>query len=636
MRKALFVPFALVALVAMSLGTGPATSAPQGVTRSISGTVSVDPSIRRNAPYGAALADTPVPPSPETVGCFDHDFINVRANQECTNQSAPGFFGRGQAQNEPSVAVNPLDPDNVIIGQNDYRNGDGACGVNFSLDGGRRWGSGLVPQNFTRGFAGGLRHYWTSGGDTSIAFDTRGVAYLSCLVFERSFPVHETGVERPFGASALVVFRSVDKGASWSFPGDHVVTTTGTGEDGVGLHDKNWLTADNNPNSPYADRLYMSWTRYNAEFTSAPIGFAWSDDHGVTWHDVGNVSGSSSSLCPVPTGGPNPAGTCDNSQFSVPFVTPNGNVYVVFNNYNNCNGAYDAFGLAECPQPANDNHFQVLVVRSTDGGETFGAPVKVGEFYDLPDCATYTHEAGSFGRACVPTAPLTKKSVFRATNYPSPVALSNDRIVITYGSYINRHSHQQRAAGDGYCKPNGLYDATFLPLYEGVGQTNGCNNDIIASTSNNGGASFNGTATSVRRMPVVSDENPNGQLADQFFQWSAGTPSGKVATMYYDRKYNQAMKTGRIDVSMNPSLNGTPVRVTNRTMPPGNDFPGVSGYSLFLGDYNAIAVGSDGVAHPAWPDTRNPIYTFDPSGDPRDLIFAGFSADIYTAAVPAP
>ena len=62
----------------------------------------------------------------------------------------------------------------------------------------------------------------------------------------------------------------------------------------------------------------------------------------------------------------------------------------------------------------------MLIVKSTDGGASFGTPVKVSDYYDLPDCLTYTGQ--NAGRACVPTAPLSNRSIFRATNYPVGVA----------------------------------------------------------------------------------------------------------------------------------------------------------------------------------------------------------------------
>ena len=49
---------------------------------------------------------------------------------------------------------------------------------------------------------------------------------------------------------------------------------------------------------------------------------------------------------------------------------------------------------------------------------------------------------------------------------------------------------------------------------------------------------------------------------------------------------------------------------------------------------DAVAVGSDGMIHPVWADTRNPIYVFDPSsGDARTLFSGGHGADIYTATI---
>ena len=266
----------------------------------------------------------------------------------------------------------------------------------------------------------------------------------------------------------------------------------------------------------------------------------------------------------------------------------------------------------------------MLIVKSTDGGNTFSSPVKVTNFYDLPDCFTYTGESAF--RACVPTAPATHRSVFRAENYPSGAALSDTRIVVDFGSYINPHSNETL----GNCSPNGLSALTGLNKFSGVGVVNGCNNDILRSVSVNGGASFTGTKTDPRELPAISNEGT--QLADQWWQWTAKAPNGKAVTSYYDRQYGTDMATGAMDVTL---FNGssTHIRVTDASMPAGNDFPGVHGFSTFFGDYSGIAVGSDGVAHPVWMDNRNPLFSFDPSADPRVLFKVGFQADIYTASI---
>ena len=174
----------------------------------------------------------------------------------------------------PSRSTRPIRATS-LISQNDYREGDGHCGVDWSIDGGKHWGSQLAPMGFGLPILdnGGVRHYWTSGGDTSVAFDSTGEAYLMCQVFDRGFATDERGPLSPFGASAFMIFRSADGGASWSFPGDYVVTTGG-GEDPnatIGLLDKEYMTIDNNPSSPHKDRIYVTWSNYSPDFTADPI-----------------------------------------------------------------------------------------------------------------------------------------------------------------------------------------------------------------------------------------------------------------------------------------------------------------------------------------------------------------------------
>jgi hypothetical protein len=442
-----------------------------------------------------------------------------------------------------------------------------------------------------------------------VAFDSSGEAYLFCLAFNRGEPTSDSGLP----ASGLFLFRSANGGASWNFPGSPVKQSPGDGSDGIGLLDKPYMAVDTGRNSPFRDRIYVAWAEYNVDFSADPIGFAWSDDHGATWNLVPAISGVSAALCPVNFDG-SPAGTCNANQFPQPFTAPNGDLYVVFQNFNNA--------LAD----ANDNHNQMLIVKSTDGGASFGAPVKVSDFNELPDCLTYTNHDP--GRSCVPTAPLSDRSIFRASNYPSAAATSNNRIVVTLGSYLNRHSNPER----GNCASAGINPATGLPLYTGVGEENGCNNDIVVSVSTDAGASFTGTTTPVAELPSISDERAT--LADQWWQWAALNPRGGVTVAYYDRKYGDAQQTGFMDITMRRG-NGNHVRVTNQSLPPTQEFPEAGASSgIFIGDYMGVAVGSDGMAHPIWTDTRNPIFTPSTGGDVRQLVNAGQGSDIYTRSLP--
>ena len=130
----------------------------------------------------------------------------------------------------------------------------------------------------------------------------------------------------------------------------------------------------------------------------------------------------------------------------------------------------------------NDNHNQILLAKSTDGGVTFSAPVKVGDYYDLPDCATYQNGADP-GRACVPEKGDTANSFFRATNYPSARSTRGPaQVVVTFGSYINKYSNESNG-----CAPAGLSARHWRNLFTGVKTIGACNNDILLSVSNDGG-----------------------------------------------------------------------------------------------------------------------------------------------------
>jgi hypothetical protein len=293
-----------------------------------SGVVSVDPEGAGTAGTARAKAEAataeppgggsvPAPSVSGTSGCNDVDDGNVRVNQECTNQSEAALLGRGQAQNETAIAVNPKNPRHLLAGQNDYRRGDGACGADWSQDGGRHWGSELAPLGFTAPGFTGARHYWNASGDPSVAFDSSGEAYLFCLAFDRAPPTSDFDS----AASGLVLFRSANGGASWNFPAVPVKLSPGDGSDAIGLLDKPYMAIDAAKNSRFRDRIYVAWAEYNLDFTADPIGFAWSDDHGATWNLTGAISGTSPELCPVTFDG-SPAGTCNANQFPQPFTAP--------------------------------------------------------------------------------------------------------------------------------------------------------------------------------------------------------------------------------------------------------------------------------------------------------------------------
>ena len=138
--------------------------------------------------------------------------------------------------------------------------------------------------------------------------------------------------------------------------------------------------------------------------------------------------------------------------------------------------------------------------------------MKVADYNDLPDCATY-QDGAEADSSCVPEKGTTANSFFRATNYPSGAVdpTNPDRVVVTFGSYISRHSNE-----DNGCVPAGFSEDTGNPLYEGVKTVGACNNDILVSASDDGGASFSGGDTDVRELPSATSA-ARQRTTDQWF-----------------------------------------------------------------------------------------------------------------------
>ena len=532
--------------------------------------------------------------SPSGQGeCGENIGGNVKVNQNCQNIADPALAGRGQAQNEEAIAIDPNNPDHMVASQNDYRRGDGNCYGAYSLDGGHHWSDSTIPMSFVYGTPtwGTPREYWQAGGDTSVAWDTKGNAYLSCQTFNRG-----TGVSpNPDQSSAFYVFRSTgNNGGSWNFPGRPVVEHNDTAGSGTVLEDKNYLTVDNHVGSPFQDRLYETWTTFAADGT-AYIYEAHSSDYGESFSAPVLVS-KDSPLCPFTYGIGTPQGKCNENQFSNPFTGADGSLYVAWSNYNTATSNLSGTG---------DNSYQVLIAKSTDGGVTFSAPVQVGKYFDLPDCLTY--QQSDPGRACVPEKGPSTNSVFRATNYPvGDVNPKNQsQVVVSYGSYINQDSKESNG-----CRPTGFNPSTGQPLYTGAKTAGACNNDILLSVSKDGGATFTGTGADPRTVATVNPD-PDQAKSDQFWQWQVFSKDGKLAIDYYDRQYGKSTGspaipsdeyTGSSDITLSGSKDLTSwgtTRVTSSSMPPPTQFAG-----QFYGDY--IGMDATDKAAPIWADTRDP------------------------------
>ena len=102
---------------AQSFGYGKLTPAQKA---HVSGLLSLElggEGLRTATPARSSLT-TVTPP-----GCDVNLGSDIKVNQNCLNITDSDLQGRGQAQNETYVAVDPLNSRNIVAGYNDYRRG---------------------------------------------------------------------------------------------------------------------------------------------------------------------------------------------------------------------------------------------------------------------------------------------------------------------------------------------------------------------------------------------------------------------------------------------------------------------------------------------------------------------------------
>ncbi len=275
---------------------------------------------------------------------------NVRVTT--ANFATAATFGYGSSvggpadvlqQNEPSIAVNPVDPSKAAIGVNDVRSlptsGDAWQSLAFSTDGGAAWSESLVP-----GFPGDRGCPTISpvcgngaGSDPYVAFDRSNNLFFAFIAFQR--------VIAPDEAANAIAVAKYDASGSTAVYQKTVIVERGT----IGLgkqEDKEALAVDTNHDSPFKNNIYVSWSRFTGAFDH--LYFARSTDHGDSYSQ------------PIKLDEGTPA-----IQASSIAVAPDGAVFI----------AYRKFNLN--PPPGTPQENAIFVVTSIDGGATFTKPILV-------------------------------------------------------------------------------------------------------------------------------------------------------------------------------------------------------------------------------------------------------------------
>ena len=270
---------------------------------------------------------------------------------------------------ESDIQIDPTNANHLIGSSKWFVSPDAynhQLGFYESWDAGKTWPvQGHIP-----GYEG-----WADATDPVGAFDRWGNYYSLLLPYEfyynpdgsKSYAINPNREPNPT-LNAEVIAISVRKHGATSVDGWS--TANGTKDlvatyDSKGIEpDKQWITIDNNPGSPYRDRIYTMWVAFTALSSKPFVSWATAlpDGSHTPWSTPQRLPMDSKS----PTG----------ATYLLPHVTPDGTVWTTITNFS----------------PAQQYTYGKLsVIKSTDGGATFTvAPTDVAAKIVQPP-GTYTN-----------------------------------------------------------------------------------------------------------------------------------------------------------------------------------------------------------------------------------------------------
>jgi hypothetical protein len=268
----------------------------------------------------------------------------------CTadNVAAQEGTNHPNSEVEPWVDVNPTNPNNIVgIWQQDRWSDGGARGLvaGVSMNGGTTWTKVVIPK--LSACSGNLTY--DRATDPWLSFSPNGHLYAMSL-----------SLSHDLRRSAMLVSKSTDGGLTW---GDPTVLIDETSD--FNLNDKNSLTADpTNSNFVYAvwDRSRLPSDRMNINALHSfafrgDIIFTRTTNGGASWEPARAIFEPNANLFTI------------GNQI---VVLPDGTLVDVFN-------LIRGAGLQPSP-----NQFSQAVIRSTDKGVTWSAPIPISSEQSLP------------------------------------------------------------------------------------------------------------------------------------------------------------------------------------------------------------------------------------------------------------
>ena len=349
-------------------------------------------------------------------------------------------------QNETSITLNPALPGNVVVGYNEAPGSGGGLGISYSFNYGAP-GSWNDTQT---------QSPWAySDGDPSLAADLLGNIFAAQLSYSTGPAV--------FPNSGIYCSISNTGGASWSVP--VTIDQYLIGSSPVFFADKEHIDVDTYPNSPYKNRLYITWQRDHPNGVNSDIFFAWSGNQlaTVNYATGGPVAGQISDLASFPGSPPVPS---SHGNGPCPAVAPDGDVYVAWQ---------------DAPLSVQ-NPGRIYVDKSTDGGVTFGVDVLAVSYNT---CARWPKGGSSFmvrGFPSIAVSPIQNA----LGNYDVYVVYAEDPdrstdIIIESDTPLGSNSSTTPEVA---CYANYVY-AVWVDTRDGAG-----NGDIYFNRSGDNGATW--------------------------------------------------------------------------------------------------------------------------------------------------
>jgi hypothetical protein len=465
-----------------------------------------------------------------------------------------------RTQNEPSVAVDPTNPDIMVAGSNDYcaeiENGSGNVWAGYyrSVDGGATWSTSLVPgypaDDSPAGSVSPTHGSCAAAGDPTQSFDGAGRLYYGFICFNRAKPTN----------GSIYVARYDDHGASYVRT---VQVERGTPSVFGLFQDKINIAVDQSVGTATAGNVYVAWARYSGQAANNVVYFTRSTDGGQTFSKPQRLTQGRGE-----------------EQFADIGVGPDGAVYVTYREI--------------AHQGPTQN--RIRIVRSTNGGQSFGQPVTVA--------AIDPFDSTDFGPDTCGDGPFACESGLTYARFSSLSAVAADangvHVVWSARDDDGQAKIFARNSGDGL-----TWSEPATPL-DSVADGHQYFPDI---TSGDGTLSV--VFQDTRGDPAYSPDLPPGNTA-------AGVNSGDHMNAF-------------VASSTDGGSTWTETQVSGAGSNPNWEVRGFA-RSPFFGDYNyASAVGATVAA--VWTDTRDLV----PGSDPREIGedddmdgFDGFQTCVWT------